>query len=215
MAFSSIEDLRLSLGLGARANLFEVALAFPVSLTGNSTTDWAGPSQIEITATDVNILVKAAQVPAFTVGVIEVPYKAGRRIKIPGDRTFADWTVTVINDENHTARRAFTAWIEMISKGNYNSPTKSSVNNYYTDLTVSQLDGKNTAVRTYTLSDAFPTDVSAVDLSMDSTDTLSEFTVNFQYQYLTSSFGGTTSVPDVGRGSESEGGGGGGGGGSA
>ena len=212
MAFSSIEDLRLSLGLGARANLFEVALAFPVSLTGNSTTDWAGPSQIEITATDVNILVKAAQVPAFTVGVIEVPYKAGRRIKIPGDRTFADWTVTVINDENHTARRAFTAWIEMISKGNYNSPTKSVVNNYFTDLTVSQLNGHGDPIRTYSLINSFPTDVSAVDLSMDSTDTLSEFTVNFQYQYLTSSFGGITlSGGSVGRGSESEGGGGGGG----
>ena len=208
MAFSSIENLRLSLGLGARANLFEVALAFPVSLTGNSTTDWPGPTQTEITTTDVNILVKAAQVPAFTVGVIEVPYKAGRRIKIPGDRTFADWTVTVINDEQHVGRRAFTAWIEMISKGNYNSATKSSVNNYYTDLTVFQLDGKNTAVRTYTLSDAFPTDVSAVDLSMDSTDTLSEFTVNFQYQYLTSSFDGITlSGAGSGSGSENEGGG--------
>ena len=184
MAFSTIANLKDALGLGARANLFEVALAFPIALTGNATTDWQGPQQTTITATNVNILVKAAQVPAFTIGTIEVPYKAGRRIKIPGDRTFADWTVTVINDEQHVARRAFTAWIEMISKGNYNSATKSSVNNYYTDLTVFQLNGKNTAIRTYNLKDAFPTDVSAVDLSMDSTDTLSEFTVNFQYQYL-------------------------------
>jgi len=187
MAFSTIANLKDALGLGARANLFEVVLAFPIALTGNATdgTVWQGPDQTTITATNVNILVKAAQVPAFTIGTIEVPYKAGRRIKIPGDRTFADWTVTVINDEQHVARRAFTAWINMISKGDYNSPTKSSVNNYYTDLTVHQLDGTNTAIRTYNLKDAFPTDVSAVDLSMDSTDTLSEFTVNFQYHYLT------------------------------
>ena len=186
MAFSSIADLKTTLGLGARANLFEVSLAFPIALTGNATdgSAWQGPDQTSITGTNVNILVKAAQVPAFTVGTIEVPYKAGRRIKIPGDRTFADWTITVINDENHTARRAFTAWIDMISKGNYNSATKSSVKNYYTDLTVTQLKGSGNAVRVYKLLDAFPTDVSGVDLSMDSTDTLSEFTVNFQYHYL-------------------------------
>ena len=188
MAFSTIANLQAALGLGARANLFEVALVFPNNLTGNDATDWQGPDVSQSVVRDpINILVKAAQVPAFTIGTIEVPYKAGRRIKIPGDRTFADWTVTVINDENHTARRAFTAWIEMISKGNYNSPTKSSVNNYYTDLTVSQLNGNGDPIRTYSLINSFPTDVSAVDLSMDSTDTLSEFTVNFQYHYLKTS----------------------------
>lgn len=184
MAFSTIANLKDTLGLGARANLFEVSLAFPIGVTGNASDAWNGPDQTLITTTNVNILVKAAQVPAFTIGTIEVPYKAGRRIKIPGDRTFADWTVTVINDENHVARRAFTAWIDMISKGNYNSATKSSVKNYYRDLTVTQLKGSGNAIRVYKLLDAFPTDVSGVDLSMDSTDTLSEFTVNFQYQYL-------------------------------
>ena len=178
--------LKDQLGFGSRSNLFEVTLAFPTDSVLNAEDSWEGPSADEIGAKGINvtILVKAAQVPAFTVGVIEVPYKAGRRIKIPGDRTFADWTVTVINDEQHVARRAFTAWIDMISKGNYNSPTKSSVKNYYTDLTVTQLKGSGNAVRVYKLLDAFPTDVSGVDLSMDSTDTLSEFTVNFQYQYL-------------------------------
>jgi len=185
MAFSSIADLKTELLGGARANLFEVSLAFPTTSTNAAgTIAWEGPDKTGIAATNVNILVKAAQVPGFTVGTIEVPYKAGRRIKIPGDRTFADWTVTVINDEQHVARRAFTAWIDMISKGNYNDPTKSSVKSYYTDLTVTQLKGSGNAVRVYKLLDAFPTDVSGVDLSMDSTDTLSEFTVNFQYQYL-------------------------------
>ena len=183
MAFSSIANLRDTLGLGARSNLFEVTLALPIAVAGNAAADWQGPDATAIPK-DLTLLVKAAQVPAFTIGTIEVPYKAGRRIKIPGDRTFADWTITVINDEQHIARRVFAAWIDMISRGNYNSPTKSSVKNYYRDLTVTQLKGNGKAVRVYKLLDAFPTDVSGVDLSMDSTDTLSEFTVNFQYQYL-------------------------------
>ena len=178
MAFQTVTQLKIALGLGARANLFNVSLLFPIA-PGNG---YEGPATQP--GDDLNILVKAAQVPAFTVGVIEVPYKAGRRIRLPGDRTFADWTVTVINDEQHVARRAFTAWINMISKGNYSSPTKSIAKDYYTDLTVSQLKGNNLIQRTYKLIGAFPTDVSGVDLSMDSTDTLSEFTVNFQYQYL-------------------------------
>lgn len=177
MAFTTIANLKTDLGLGSRANLFEVTLQFPTAIAG-----WEGPDAAAVK--DINILVKAAQIPGFTVGVIEVPYKAGRRIKIPGDRTFADWTVTVINDENHNARRAFTAWIDLISKGNYNSATKSVATDYYTDLYVSQLRGNGFTQRIYKLNDAFPTDVSAVDLSMDSTDTLSEFTVNFQYQWL-------------------------------
>ena len=182
MAFSSVANLKTALGLGARANLFEVVLTLPL-FTGN-TAGLAAKAAAEATTFDLNILVKAAQVPAFTVGVIEVPYKAGRRIKIPGDRTFADWTVTVINDEKHIARRAFTAWIDSISKGNYNAADKSSKTDYRTDLVVTQFKGSGNDVRSYKLHDAFPTDVSGVDLSMDSTDTLSEFTVTFQYQYL-------------------------------
>ena len=186
MAFSSIDVLKDQLGLGSRANLFEVTLAFPTDKAANADDSWEGPSADVIGAdgTNVTILVKAAQIPAFTVGVIEVPYKAGRRIKLPGDRTFADWTITVINDGEHVARRAFAAWINMISRGNYDSQFKSTAKDYFTDLSVSQLKASGNTQRVYKLINAFPTDVSAIDLSMDSTDTLSEFTVNFQYQYL-------------------------------
>ena len=186
MAFSSLDILKDQLGFGSRSNLFEVTLAFPTDKAANADDSWEGPSPDVIGAdgTNVTILVKAAQIPAFTVGVIEVPYKAGRRIKLPGDRTFADWTITVINDEEHVARRAFTAWIDLISRGNYNSPSKSGAKDYLRNLSVSQLKASGNTQRVYKLINAFPTDVSAVDLSMDSTDTLSEFTVNFQYQYL-------------------------------
>ena len=187
MAFASLQNLKEALiGRGARANLFEIDIAFP-TLTG---------VDVELTGTDftknTKILCKSAAVPGFTVGTIEVPFRAGRRIKIPGDRTFADWTVTIINDENQTLRRAFNAWVNLISKGNYESQSKSAATGtgvsggaaYYQDITCNHLKADNTISRKYQLNDAFPTDVSAIDLSFDSTDTLSEFTVNFQYHYL-------------------------------
>ena len=178
MAFASLTQLKTALtGRGARANLFEIEIGFPDAIASTITATAAKDK--------TKILCKAAAVPGFTVGTIEVPYRAGRRIKIPGDRTFADWTVTIINDEDHSLRQAFNAWINLISKGNYNSATKSSaISEYYQDITCNHLKADNTISRKYQLNDAFPTDVSAIDLSFDSTDTLSEFTVNFQYHYL-------------------------------
>ena len=186
MAFASLTQLKTALtGRGARANLFEIEIGFPDAIA----------STIPSTAAKdkTKILCKAAAVPGFTVGTIEVPYRAGRRIKIPGDRTFADWTVTIINDEDHSLRQAFNAWINLISKGNYNSTTKSSaISEYYQEITCNHLKADNTISRKYQLNDAFPTDVSAIDLSFDSTDTLSEFTVNFQYHYLKAGNSGTS-----------------------
>jgi hypothetical protein len=176
MSFATITQLKTALNRGARANLFEINIPFPALINSSDLpTDATGLTKV---------LCKAAAVPGFTVGTIEVPFRAGRRIKIPGDRTFADWTVTIINDENQVLRRAFNAWVNLISKNNYDSQTKSTVQDYYKDITCVHLKGDNTISRQYKLNDAFVTDVSAIDLSFDSTDTLSEFTVNFQYHYL-------------------------------
>ena len=176
MSFATITQLKTALNRGARANLFEIDIPFP-TLIGATNLPTDAPARVKV-------LCKSAAVPGFTVGTIEVPYRAGRKIKIPGDRTFADWTVTIINDENQTLRRAFNAWVNLISNGNYNSDKKSTVQDYYKDITCFHLKGDNSISRKYQLTDAFPTDVSAIDLSFDSTDTLSEFTVNFQYHYL-------------------------------
>jgi hypothetical protein len=35
----------------------------------------------------------------------------GRELKFAGNRTFSDWTITVINDEDFTVRNAFERWM--------------------------------------------------------------------------------------------------------
>ena len=189
MGLATISQLQTALGRGARANLFEIDIAFP----DLSSVDPAGANAGASAPGKVQLMCKAAQVPGFTVGTIEVPFKAGRRIKIPGDRTFADWSITVINDEDHSLRRAFTSWVNLISNSNYNAATKSPTSVvYYQDILVKQLNQNGGVTRTYKLNDAYPTDVGALDLSFDSTDTISEFTVNFQYHYLQASSGNTS-----------------------
>jgi hypothetical protein len=178
MTFATISTLKTQLNKGARANLFQIELTFPTgvvsAVSGNSTS----------LSENMGLLCKAAAVPGFTIGVIEVPFRAGRRIKIAGDRTFADWTVTVINDENHNLRNAFNAWVNFVSSSNYDSASKSTATDYYSTVKIKHLKADGTVSRQYQLVDAYPTDVGALDLSFDSTDTLSEFTVNFQYHYL-------------------------------
>ena len=42
---------------------------------------------------------------------------------------------------------------------------------------------RNVVLKTYTFVDMFPTEISTIDLSYDSTDTIEEFTVTFALQY--------------------------------
>ena len=111
MAITTISDLKLALNTGARSNLFRVTLA-GLSVENNDT---------------FGFLCKAAQLPGSTLGIIEVPFSAGRRFKAAGDRTFADWTTTVINDSNHTIREALENLQKEYGTTDYNSTTSKTL----------------------------------------------------------------------------------------
>jgi len=138
---------------------------------------------------------KAAQLPASTIANIDVPFR-GRIFKVAGDRTVDTWTVTVINDENFAVRNAFEEWMQGIARLENNlGATDPSA--YMANATVYQLgrgstsssrdsSGESNAVlKEYTFEDIFPTEISAIDLSYDSSDTIEEFTVTFQVQTFT------------------------------
>jgi len=157
-------------GGGARPNLFEVALAFPgIAPADNNVLDKA------------RFLVKAAALPASNVAPIDVPFR-GRILKIAGDRTFDTWTVTVINDTDFAIRGAFEKWMNAINNV-ADATGESNPLNYKSDAYVFQLNREGETIRTYRFYDVFPTNVSQIELSYDSSDTLEEFTVELQVQY--------------------------------
>ena len=45
----------------------------------------------------------------MTIGTVEVFFR-GRVIKIVGDRTIGEWSITVLNDTNFKLRNAFERW---------------------------------------------------------------------------------------------------------
>jgi len=190
-------------GGGARPNLFEVSIpSFPSSISDAWTSGDNGENGT------FKFLCKAAQIPASTVAEIPVPFR-GRVMKVAGDRTFDTWTVTIINDEDFKLRTAFEQWSNKLSKLDDNTGVTNPAS-YMTDAYVQQLGrgatkfsttnvgGEHSVLRTYKFYDIWPSEISSIDLSYDSTDTVEEFTVTFQVQYISignsleSSTGNTT-----------------------
>lgn len=164
----------------ARPNLFQVELNFPSALAGSTT---QGGSNADLKKKSL-VLVKAANLPASTVGVIEVPFR-GRTLKIAGDRTFEPWTVTVMNDAKFQLRSYFEQWISKIQYQNENFSDFQKISDYQTTAIVRQLGRQGDVLRSYEFQGIFPTNVSAIDLAWESNDSIEEYTVEFQVQYWT------------------------------
>ena len=177
----TISDFKSRLvGGGARPNLFEVRMTDLPDFVD----DW--PSET------FQFMCKAAALPASNIAAIDVPFR-GRIFKVAGDRTIDTWTITVINDEDFRIRNAMEAWMDGIAKLSNNlGATNPSA--YMRNATVFQLgrganprstdaDGdRNAVLAEYEFIDMFPTNISQIDLSYDSSDTIEEFTVEFQVQ---------------------------------
>jgi hypothetical protein len=185
--FFNINTFRQKLNGGSKANLFRIEIEPETLVDG-------------VDLSNLSILCKSGAIPAFTLGVIEVPFR-GRRIKIPGDRTYADWTATIVNDDSQNVRKSFDNWMKNIIDVDGENSLRDGTDSYRCKITVKQLRPDGTVARVYDLIDAFPTDVSAIDLSYDTTDAVQEFTVTFQYHYLdvggTSEAGSDATVPNA------------------
>lgn len=167
---------------------------------GGNSTDGDGAGRL---TEDIRFLVKGAQLPSSNITPIEVPFR-GRTLKIAGDRTFDTWTVTVINDTDFNVRDAFERWMSFISKhdstaGNTQAtqyqrnaivhqlgiPNVTQPRDTYSEKERADLDYETNIpiLRSYQFYGVFPTNISAIDLSYDTTDTIEEFTVELQVQY--------------------------------
>lgn len=172
MAFSVNEFRSQMAGDGARPNLFEVSMPFPgFSAPGNA--------QSKLT-----FMCKTAQLPGSTVGVVPVQY-FGRELKFAGNRTFADWTITVINDEDFSIRNAFERWMNGLNSHTLNIRTPAALAplGYTVDGEVFQYGKNGNIIKKYKFVGLFPTDVTPIDVDWGSNDTIEEFSVTLAYQW--------------------------------
>lgn len=172
----NLQELRSQLTFGgAKPTLFQVQITNPVNNAGDLKTPF---------------MVKAAQIPESELGQIEVPY-FGRKIKIAGDRVFAPWTVTVINDEDFLIRNSLENWMHSINSHSTNITSfgTSSPLSYKSQAQVIQYSKVGAVLREYNFDGIFPVAITPIDMSWEAVDSIEEYQVTFVYDWWTVSGG--------------------------
>ena len=153
----SINNFRANLtGQGARPNLFEVTIPFPGAVNPGE----AGQK--------ITFMCKGAQIPGADIGLVEVPY-FGRNIKLAGNRTFAEWTTTVINDEDFAVHAGLTNWMNAINThaGNERQITGTD---YQVDAQVIHYKKDGDIAKEISIINCWPSSVAAIELGWDQND---------------------------------------------
>jgi hypothetical protein len=150
------------------------------------------PNRFEVTITTPDgaletLLVKAASMPAETIGILQIPFR-GRVAKLPGDRAYAEWTFTCLDDTTEKLRASLTKWHREFNKHESNVPDDKAVlgggGSGFQMITVKQLDMMGEDHTCVTLNECWPVEVGAIDLSYDTADQATEFACTIAYDYL-------------------------------
>jgi hypothetical protein len=166
---------------GARSNLFSCTMTLPTTAVKD-----AGMAKQSDSTDKLDFLVNATVMPGYINGEIPVSYY-GRQVFFAGDTTFGDWTCTVLNDEDMKVRINIERWIEAMNsaEGNvreWDIPHSSMLG---TILVKSySLAGDTTkTIDSMKLHGAWPNNISPIELSHDSVNTIETFTITWQYSY--------------------------------
>ena len=184
MAFN-VNQFRSQLtGDGARPNLFQCSLSFPGLASSNGATAPGGIQDNVNLATKFTFMARAAQLPGSTVNQVPVNY-FGRELKFSGNRTFPEWTVTIINDEDFRLRDAFEKWMSGLNSHVNNLRGISFRDNggYQQDGLITQFGKTGDIIKQYKFVGMFPIDVSPIELDWGANDSIEEYAVTFAYQW--------------------------------
>jgi hypothetical protein len=171
---ANISGFRASIQNGlVRANQFRVDLNFPAFVTGGALATSLGQFHC-----------KAASLPASNVAPVPVFYQ-GRSINVAGERDFQPWQIVVYN-ENFQIRDTFERWSNGINNISNNSGIIQP-NIYTTDMRVKQLDRNGTILKECTMINAFPVEISPIQLDWEANNQVEMFEVTLVYDYYVSS----------------------------
>lgn len=159
---------------GARPALFTVQIPIVPAVVG-----------VQSGSTDkFTFTCRAASLPPAQIGIVEIPY-FGRHIKLQGDRTFPDWEVTVMNDEDFLVRSMFEKWNNSLNsmEGNVRKSGFSPNETYKTDMLVAQYAKDGSIIRQYKMIGAWPSVVGPIELEWDNQNQIETFGVTIPYDY--------------------------------
>jgi hypothetical protein len=178
----SIQEFKSNLlGGGARPNQFRVELTFP-GLVQNASE--AGRR--------AQFLCTASSLPGSEIGVAPVFFR-GRILPLAGERTFAPWNVTIINDTDFLIRNAFESWMNGINDLRFATGVTSPTI-YTADMSVHQLDRNGQTLKSYKFVGTWPQNIAEIPLSFAQNDVVEEFQVTLAYTHYETEF----TTPSVG-----------------
>lgn len=172
MASFNVQEFRAQMTMdGARPNLFNCELPFLGNLLGTASVKY-------------NFMCRTAQLPGSTVNQVPVNY-FGRELKFAGNRTFTEWTVTIINDEDFVVRNAFELWMSRLNShvANLRASNSLSPAQYQQDGFVTQFGKTGDIIKAYKFVGMFPIDITPIELDWGANDTIEEYAVTFAYQW--------------------------------
>jgi len=173
MAFNVAEFRANMIGDGARPNLFKVSLTFPTVVANAA-----------VAGQKTTFMAKTAQLPGSTINSFPL-YYFGRELKFAGNRTFTDWTLQIINDEDFLIRNSLESWMNSINShvSNVRNPNAVNPSNYSVDAVVTQYGKAGQELKNYKFVGVFPVDVAPIDLDWGSNDSIEEYAATFAFQY--------------------------------
>ena len=173
----TLDTFREAFGEGQRVSQFRVRGPFANNGGSSSSLTYSGGDLNEI-------FIKSAQFPSSNIGTMEIPWR-GRKIKMPGDRVFNEWTISVSMDDEHQIYQAFVEWSNALNS-HTNVESAGAAQDLKQDWTITALgaDGAQNGSEMIMVG-AWPSEVGTVDFNWETTDTIAEFSVTMQFDYWT------------------------------
>ena len=113
--------------------------------------------------------------------MITQPFR-GHNLKLAGDRSFAPWTVSILNDVEFSARNALEAWQEEIQQ--LDSGIGSTTTDYLLSRAfVEQLHKDDSVLARYEFFNMFPSEIGSIALDYGTENELEKFDVTFEFSH--------------------------------
>jgi hypothetical protein len=157
---------------GARPHLFQVEMSLPISMINANGSTFSRDVPVKATAT---------QIPASTVDAIPVFFQ-GRAVNFSGSRTYAPWSIEIINDEDFAVYDAFIAWLSALNEPTdnvRNSGFTSRPSQYKSQALIHQYGQDEALIKSWKCVGIFPTNVSEITLGWEASNQIERFQVTF------------------------------------
>lgn len=167
------------------------------------------PNRFEIEATTPNgtkidtFHTYAFNLPEIAIGEIPVNYR-GRTVYVPGDRDYAPWQITILDDRNASIYNAFQDWQNKINDHEANTAADGFATGNRGEWVVTHLDTQSAAgsspamLKKFTLVGCWLTGIGPVQLNAAEKNALLTFNATVRFDYVRYEGGSNQGVDQIG-----------------